>query len=339
MGLYLDNGYLNVDYILNYKCTYNWVIGGRGTGKTFSVLKWMLEHNERFAFMRTKQQTIDNLKPIELSPITPVARYLNKDIAFKNLNGQNQGWYYADDEGKPSGLPFGMTMALSTVASIRGFDASWVDYLVYDEFIPELHEVEFKRQDLAFKNAYETINRNRDIDGGKPLISISLANANRLSTPLLEAMNLTRIIELMIKKGQTEYINHQTSQAVFLLTDSPISKKKRNTSLYKIEDDYTAMALDNAFSFDDTSNMRSYNLKQFKPLIFTPDVGIYVSKTRPLLYVSGHLSGKPKFIYDNSDSDKIRFKREQLGLYADYVDGKVEFENYSMKNKFLALFD
>ena len=34
MSLYLDNGYINMAYVLDKGCPFNFVINGRGTGKT-----------------------------------------------------------------------------------------------------------------------------------------------------------------------------------------------------------------------------------------------------------------------------------------------------------------
>lgn len=38
MCLYLENGYLNIDYVLSLNSTFNLITGGRGTGKTFGLL-------------------------------------------------------------------------------------------------------------------------------------------------------------------------------------------------------------------------------------------------------------------------------------------------------------
>ena len=39
MSIYLDNGYLDIEKILNYKVPFNLITGGRGTGKTYGSLR------------------------------------------------------------------------------------------------------------------------------------------------------------------------------------------------------------------------------------------------------------------------------------------------------------
>lgn len=43
MGRYLNNGYINYDYIDSKNCTFNILICGRGTGKTYGGLVHILE--------------------------------------------------------------------------------------------------------------------------------------------------------------------------------------------------------------------------------------------------------------------------------------------------------
>ena len=51
MSIYLDNGYLNIEQILSYGLPFNFVVGGRGTGKTYGALKTAYEINIRFILM------------------------------------------------------------------------------------------------------------------------------------------------------------------------------------------------------------------------------------------------------------------------------------------------
>ena len=72
-------------------------------------------------------------------------------------------------------------IALSVVANIRGIDFSDYDYILFDEFIPSDGERPIKREFEAFLNFYETVNRNRELEG-KPAVKCFLIRASFLST-------------------------------------------------------------------------------------------------------------------------------------------------------------
>ena len=141
MTLYDDNGYFDIGRVLASKLPFIFVVGGRGTGKTFSSLKYVLEHNIKFVFLRRTQSQVDLINKQEFSPFTPVANYMHIDIVSVPLSKYNVGFYKAipNDEGKlsPMGECLGYSMALSTISNLRGFSAEDVTLLIFDEFIPE----------------------------------------------------------------------------------------------------------------------------------------------------------------------------------------------------------
>ena len=55
MSIYLKSGYLDVEKILSYKLPFNFIIGGRGTGKTYGALKTAYINDIRFMLMRRTQ--------------------------------------------------------------------------------------------------------------------------------------------------------------------------------------------------------------------------------------------------------------------------------------------
>lgn len=52
MSIYLDNGYLDIAKILSYGLPFNFIVGGRATGKTYGALKYAYESHMRFIRMR-----------------------------------------------------------------------------------------------------------------------------------------------------------------------------------------------------------------------------------------------------------------------------------------------
>ena len=72
MGFYTDKGYINFDHIMENKAPFIFIVGGRGSGKTYGALKYALENNRVFFFMRRTQTQIDLIKNDAFSPFKAV---------------------------------------------------------------------------------------------------------------------------------------------------------------------------------------------------------------------------------------------------------------------------
>lgn len=183
MKLYLDSGYVNIKGIIDLGLPFNFVVGGRGTGKTYTALETVKEEDIKFMFMRRTQAQAELINKPDFSPFKSLNVDKGWNVITKPLTKYNAG-FYESCEGEAVGAPIGYTCALSTISNVRGFDAQDVKILVYDEFIPERHERPIKNEGAALLNAYETINRNRELKGHRPLQLLCLANSNDLSNPI-----------------------------------------------------------------------------------------------------------------------------------------------------------
>lgn len=330
-NLYLENGYLNCDYVLSYELPITIIIGGRGTGKTFGMLDWCISHDQQIIFMRRTQNQADLINKPEFSPINPVAIYRGLRATTKPISKYNSGIYLGDPEQEEPRV-LGFTAALSTFSNLRGFDASGVEMLIYDEFIPEKHERPIKGEGDAFLNVYETVNRNRELQGRPPLRAVLLSNANRLDSPILAALDLVKVVNRMTKKNQQEYINTQSGIGVFLLMDSPISAKKENTQIYKITagSNFAKMSLSNAFAYDDMSDVRSMPLAGWTLQAQLGD--FYIYKKDRHWYISAHCSGSPRVVYQNTEIDLRKFVRDNPSCYARILNHKIFYESFEAKS-------
>ena len=73
MSFYLDSGYVDINKIMNLPYPFIFVLGGRGTGKTYGVCKYLLEHPEdKFMYLRRMQQEADAISNPDFSPFQPV---------------------------------------------------------------------------------------------------------------------------------------------------------------------------------------------------------------------------------------------------------------------------
>ena len=333
MGIYLDNGYLDIEKILNYKVPFNFIVGGRGTGKTYGALKTAYLNEMRFILMRRTQAQCDLINKPEFNPYKTICADLSLDISVKPISKYNAKIY--ENIGEDAEKTLGYTCALSTISSLRGFDASDCTLLCYDEFIPEKHERALKHEGAAFLNAYETINRNRELQGRDPLQVLCLANAFNMANAIFLELGLVGICERMSNKGQELYINKERGVLIALLNNSRISLQKADTALYRVSTGaYSDMALKNDFAYNDSSDIKSMNLKEYKLLCSVGEISIYRHKGSRKYYVSEHRAGTAS----EYKSDEVGLKRYQkthgIMLYAAYMRGAITFENMLAKSLF-----
>lgn len=332
MNIYQDNGYIDIRKILALNIPFNFIVGGRATGKTYTSLKTTIEDNIKFIYMRRTQGQSDLISKPEFSPFKSINNDCGYNIGVESLSKYNAGFYHQiETEGKriSEGLPIGYTCALSTISNMRGFDASDVDLFIYDEFIPEKHERPIKNESSAFLNAYETINRNRELNGHKPLQCICLANANDLANPIFMELQIVRKAEQMRRKKQEISIDKNRGIAIFLLDKSPISNLKKQTALYKLTNgsNFEKMSINNQFSGEEMGNIKTRPLTEYVPVVTVGEITIYEHKNNKTLYVSTHRTGSPKE-FGTGDNEKLRFKRLYQWVWYEYLENNIEFEEY-----------
>ena len=342
MNLYHENGYANIPAILNRGMTFNFIIGGRGTGKTYGALKYVLENNVKFCLMRRTQTQLDTIARPDTSPFKAVQRDLPWTWTCEPVSiGKSVYGYFKTTTDPETCKPvyndlLGYAISLSTVANLRGFDMSDIDLLIFDEFIPETHERRLKNESDAFFNCYETLNRNRELQGRKPIQVLCMANANDFACPILIGLNLVSTVERMIVQSKTEYVNPQRSVGVFLLSDSPVSERKSQTALYKLAHgtSFSEMAINNAFEGSDDPDVISVDLREYNPVVAVGEVCIYKHKSAKLYYVSAHRSGSVG-TFSGDGIDMKRFIETHKHILIAAMCGKMIYESHLLKALFL----
>lgn len=332
MGIYLDNGYLNINQILSYGVPFNFIVGGRGTGKTYGTLKTAYIENKRFILMRRTQAQCDLINKPEFNPFKALNNDTGSNAVVKSISKYNAKIVEETEEDERL---LGYTCALSTIANMRGFDASDVELLIYDEFIPEKHERAIKNEGSAFLNAYETINRNREIKGEKPLQVLCLANAFNIANPIFLELGLVGRCEKMKNAEQEIFIDKERGVCVVLLQKSKISKAKADTALYRLSSgSYADMALANDFVYNNSDNIKSMALKEFKLLCTVGEISIYKHKSKRLFYVSEHRTGTAP-IYKSDEVNLQRYRKNHgVALYGAYMRNNIICESLLTKSLF-----
>lgn len=332
MSIYLDNGYIDIEKILSYDMPFNFVIGGRGTGKTYGALLSAYNDNRRFILMRRTQTQCDLINKPEFNPYKAINNDTDHNITVKSISKYNSKMVEADEDTERI---VGYTCALSTISNMRGFDASDVSLLIYDEFIPEKHERPLKNEGSAFLNAYETINRNRELKGLKPLQVLCLANAFNIANPIFLELGLVGRCEKMKNAGNEVYIDKSRGIAIVMLYNSRISKAKADTALYRLSSgSYTDMALSNDFIYNSTDNIKSLSLSEYKLICTIGEISIYRHKSNRKYYVSEHRTGTAP-LYKSDEVNLMRYRKNHgLLLYSAYMRNNIIFENILTKSLF-----
>lgn len=326
--LYLESGYLNMQRIIDLSHTFCFIIGGRGTGKTYGALKYCLDNDLKFIYMRRTQTQVDVIKSNDMNPFRSVSDL----IVTKSINKSLTGVYHVDpddDTAKPYGSALGYIVALSTISNLRGFDASDVDIIIFDEFKGEAHEKLIKDEGVAFFNAYETINRNRELQGHKPVKAVMLANSNSLNSALLATFDLIRPYQQMFMTGTVIRELPERDITMILLPVTAIGQKKAQTALYKAAaGSYTDMAISNKFVNDDLTNIEPRDLNKCTPLCRVGEIYIYKVKGSREYYISQHGHGTFKVNYDVTDSQLKAFRRKYYYVWLAELNQRIYYESY-----------
>ena len=346
MNLFLESGYADMHAIMSLPYPFIFVIGGRGTGKSYGAFKEILElpQGDKFLLLRRTGEEADAISFTELSPFQPV---INDDPELyppvvcgplphvKALAGVWHGEPNDKGELKPAGDPIGYISALVRIYKIRGFYMEDVKMLLFDEFQPEKHVKRIRSEGESFLNSVETISRNRELRGEKPLKSVCLSNSESLACPIFQALGIISDLDKAFTKGKHEYINQEKGIAVFKLPPSPISERKADTALYRAardSDDFITMSLKNDFDKSTYLYVEPAPIAEYK---IVADIGqeiyIYRHKSAPLYYVTRHQSGPAKYKYNTDVMSIKRLKREQKRFFEAWLRGNIKFADYYSK--------
>lgn len=278
MKLYTKQGWVNWGYIDGLGSIFNMVIGARGVGKTYGLFKYLIEQGKPFVYLRRLQTQLDMCGTESGNPFRKIASDLQIEIKTDRA-GKLIEFKREEDI-------IALGCSLSTLATVRGFDFSGYDYIVFDECVPMIGEKPIKDEFNSFLNFYETVNRNRELSGEVAVKCFMLGNANQLINPYFVGWGFMRKAVKMIRSGEMIYRSRDKTRSIILLLKSPISEKKKGTALYQnAGNDFIQMAIDNAFRTDETK-IASKPLKEYKHIVSVGEIGIYKHKSTGEYYIS-----------------------------------------------------
>ena len=286
LDLYTGDGWVNIPAIASLGCWCNIIIGKRQVGKTFGTLKYMLDENRYFLYMR---RTVNELQAVAADPdLNPfnALQAVGYDVGIRKTGKISYaiGDVEYEDEEDADGNPKwhikqrrAMGLALPSIAGIRGFNGSAFSDLVFDEFIPERIVAKRKAEGEALLNAYVTVCGNRELEGQPPLRMWLLANAFDISSPILEQLGCTDLVAKMSRSGR-EWVMTDSGVFVAMPHSDRVTDKRRQTALMKHlagQGDFYKMAMENQFVYNNLENVRPRSLKGMVPLFAYSGLFVY----------------------------------------------------------------
>lgn len=346
--------YLNIYDYENPAYPFQIFIGGRGCGKTYSALAGAVKKHQqngtKFVFMRRTGQELELLMDMQskegLNPFKPINDALHVNLGIKQLRKDIGGIYQRSfgevgtkDAGKMMyGENYGYAVAVTTIKNIRGVDFSDCDYIIYDEFIPEKHVHKITGEGIALLNAYETMNRNRELEGKPAMAMYLLANSNDIYNEIFKELHLVNVAERMLAKGESDKYFPDRGLAIHLINDNKeFRDEKSKTFLYKLTKGTTFydMSLNNEFAFNDFSLTGYKSTKGYRPVCHYGDAYIYKKKGEDDIYVS-YAVAKCDGYNPEHDYEKRLFLQQYMDILAKYyVAGAITFESYELKSLIL----
>lgn len=346
MNIYTDAGWLDIPHIDEVadrnNISFIAIIGKRQVGKTYGVLKYMLDSDKRFVLLRGVKTELEMLKRNVNSPFEKIKGYEGR-VIFESETEYTASIMRLDtsDEGELK-VNIGMAAALSSIGRIRGFNGDIYSDVVYDEFIPESHLLKVRHGDDAFNNMYTTIAGNRELEGRKPLRVWLLANSNNLDNDILKALNITDVVERMSLRGEESRILKDRGIMILLPDSKAITERRKQTALFRAiggDSKFSRMAFDNEFAYNDYTDVANKPLAEYKPLITIGRIIIHLHKADKTLYVTEFIKCKTPHAYTDTDYGRMTFVKDFPELKAAYMRGRITFQNMTVKNQFLDFLD
>lgn len=318
-------------------------IGPRGTGKTYPALEGTItgeiyeylnepEVDHHCLYLRRTQSEVEKLVNLRFNPYKSIMR---KHSEWNiEVNTVEKITVFEMDKKL-----IGYGCALSTFTGSRGADFSDVDVIIYDEFIPEKHVKKIKAEAEAFFNLYETISRNRELEGRPPLRCYFLANAISLANPILLELGMTDRISKMIVRGEKTYTDHKRGIYVELMENREFRDEKEKTALYKLTKGTTfaEQALNNKFGDNIEKFCKKVNLNEYYPILSFNIYTIFQHKHTNELYICEKESRGVERL-DNSDADIFYYRFAPQYRLA-ILSRRIYFDEYSTKLFFDSLTD
>jgi len=303
-------------------CTFNFFIGGRGIGKTYSALSqhreaYMRGEAGRVIYMRISARELDGASTVDDNPYKKINHNAGTDIEFLSA-GKAPGYRICDLVREPESgkilkeTQIGVGRSLASFHNLRGVDFSDYTLIYFDEFIPvnsARRTPEIKTAGDLFTEAYETINRNRELEGEPPVKCIFTANAFSLNSDILRKFKLIKVIQSMQERGQRRYTDRERGIYVELCEAAEVAEAKKTTALYRAmssDEKFISLTLKNEFTDLALSTVTTVPINEYVPIVQYETLTILEHKSEKKFHVVQKVDLCGQKYYDKTKQKFLR---------------------------------
>ena len=321
----------------------------RSTGKTYSFLKYCLETNQPFIYMKRTNDDVQlicsydpesSLLDKDPSPYAPINEDTGSNVRPVLIQKGFGAFYRCDSEDKPIGKPVGYILSLNKMKSIKGVSFSECRFLCFDEFIPLAGEIVRYTEGKMFLSIYMTVMRSNKFKGCPELKMVLFANAEEIATPVTSELEI--IDDMADLEASGDKYLHIEDRALLLHHirpgDYPAADENLKLGIAKLMKGtrWLKKELEGDFANNDFSNVkRKFNMKGFSPyikLIYKDKpIYIYLNSDTGVYYWTRSRNDKCLFTYDlDKENDQKKFFYEHLrDQQIECMEGNVKFKYYS----------
>lgn len=316
----------------------------RGPGKTYSALRYPYHKFKTLYMKRTKKdvQTIcttgSDLK-FDPSPWSPLNRDFNTNVKGRILMDGLGAFYDADGDDNTYGDIINYVASLNAIKTIKGIDLSDVEWMILDEFIPLKGEVVRRDEGDMLLDIYETVSRDRIERGRDPLKLILMANAEEISTPITNSLEVVDTMAWMQATGTNIFYDekrgilfHHLTKEEYQVTEH---RAKRGLARAMEGTAWYDKSFGGNFANNDFSNVIKKNLKSMRcmyHLIYRRKnhAYIYLQKNTGMWYMCS-IKGNPMQEYDlDRENHQKRFWLQHgIDLRNACIEDRMKFEKYT----------
>lgn len=336
------------DYRGRSDATFQFYIGARGIGKSYSALdeiyktglrergthKWLYLRMSEIELKSTcghgnafGDYNLENGTDIEmeyndrLTEINLYEPYKSKDIEYTTTT-------------------IAYAKSLETFSNLRSVSFADVDWIMFDECIPQLTARKkpiYKMAGIIFKSLYETVNRNRELKGRPPVKCYFFGNSNSTDSDLLREYGLLDILSHMLSKGIKRYTDRKRSVYLELCDASSVSEKKRDTALYTLggDKDFIKMSIENAFPAKEFTLIEDEPVNEYIPIIQYGEFSIWKHKSTGDWYARKSDS-TAKVRYEKDDTT-LFYRNHNVDFVCKVLDKKIHFDSAYTKISIMAV--
>ena len=332
--------YYNYDKLYSYNGTYNFLVGGRGLGKTYGAkvkaIKSSIVKGDEFIYLRRFKTEMGTARNTFFADI--VGLFPEWDFRINGGRAERAPIETRDDK-KRAWVTMGYFISLSTAQNQKSVAFPKVKLIIFDEFILENGTLRYlPDESTIFNNFYSTIDRYKD----KTKV-LFLANSVSIMNPYF--------LEYEIRPDQeTEFVTKAGGFIVCHFADSDKFKSavfQTKFGQFIQDSEYAKYAVGNTFS--DNHEMLLARKDAKARYVFT------LESKRGTFSVWSKPGGSEYFIQDRlpksqimftlvpekMDSDKtlITFSDRPLAyLRTAFRQGNVQFDKPTTRNAFIEIF-